>query len=62
VLSVPRWEVFARSCLDDLIPAAAGSPMVLLRLLDLRVAEGVSMVERQARLPVPPLPHQRVQT
>ena len=35
VLSLPRWEDFARSCLDDLIAAAAGSPMVLLRLRDL---------------------------
>ena len=35
ILSLPRWEDFARSCLDDLIPAAAGSPMVLLRLKDL---------------------------
>jgi uncharacterized membrane protein len=35
ILSLPRWEDFARSCLDDLIAAAAGSPMVLLRLRDL---------------------------
>jgi len=35
MLSLPRWADFARSCLDDLIPAAAGSPMVLLRLRDL---------------------------
>jgi uncharacterized membrane protein len=41
MLSLPRWADFARSCLDDLIPAAAGSPMVLLRLRDLlaRLAE-----------------------
>ena len=35
VLSLPRWEDFARGSLDDLIAAAAGSPMVLLRLRDL---------------------------
>ena len=35
VLRLPRWEDFGRSCLDDLIAAAAGSPMVLLRLRDL---------------------------
>ena len=35
ILSLPRWEDFARSCLDDLIAAAAGTPMVLLRLRDL---------------------------
>lgn len=32
VLRLPRWDDFARSCLDDLIAAAASSPMVLLRL------------------------------
>lgn len=35
ILSLPRWEDFARSCLDDLIADSAGSPMVLLRLRDL---------------------------
>ena len=35
ILRLPRWEDFARSCLDDLIAAAAGTPMVLLRLRDL---------------------------
>jgi len=35
VLRLPRWEDFARSCLDDLIAAAVSSPMVLLRLRDL---------------------------
>jgi uncharacterized membrane protein len=35
VLRLPRWEDFARGCLDDVIAAAAGSPMVLLRLRDL---------------------------
>ena len=41
VLRLPRWEDFARSCLDDLIAAAVSSPMVLLRLRDLltRLAE-----------------------
>jgi uncharacterized membrane protein len=35
ILCLPRWEDFARSCLDDVIAAATGSPMVLLRLRDL---------------------------
>jgi uncharacterized membrane protein len=35
ILCLPRWEDFARSCLDDLIAASAASPMVLLRLADL---------------------------
>jgi uncharacterized membrane protein len=35
VLRLPRWDDFARGCLDDVIAAAAGSPMVLLRLRDL---------------------------
>ena len=35
VLSLPRWEDFARSSIDDLIAAAATSPMVLLRLKDM---------------------------
>lgn len=41
ILSLPRWEDFARSFLDDLIAAAAASPMVLLRLRGLlaRLAE-----------------------
>jgi uncharacterized membrane protein len=34
VLHLPRWEDFARSSLDDIIAAAAASPMVLLRLRD----------------------------
>jgi uncharacterized membrane protein len=43
ILSLPRWADFARSCLDDLIAAAADSPMVLLRLRTLlaRVGEQV---------------------
>jgi uncharacterized membrane protein len=32
ILCLPRWEDFARSFLDDLIAAAAASPMVLLRI------------------------------
>jgi uncharacterized membrane protein len=32
ILCLPQWEDFARSCLDDLIAAAAASPMVLLRI------------------------------
>jgi uncharacterized membrane protein len=35
ILNLPRWEEIARSCLDDLIAAAASSPMVLLRLRQL---------------------------
>jgi uncharacterized membrane protein len=35
ILLLPRWEDFARGCLDDLIAAATGTPMVLLRLRDL---------------------------
>ena len=35
ILRLPRWEEFARSCLDDLIAAASASPMVLLRIRDL---------------------------
>ncbi len=32
ILCLPRWEDFARVCLDDVIAAATSSPMVLLRL------------------------------
>jgi uncharacterized membrane protein len=35
ILCLPRWEEFARDCLDDLIASAATSPMALLRLRDL---------------------------
>jgi uncharacterized membrane protein len=35
IISLPRWDDFARSFLDDLIAAAADTPMVLLRLRDL---------------------------
>ncbi len=35
ILSLPRWDDFARSFLDDLIAAAADTPMVLLRLREL---------------------------
>jgi len=35
MLSLPHWDDFARSCLDDIIAASAGSPMVLLRTRDL---------------------------
>jgi uncharacterized membrane protein len=40
ILNLPRWDDLARSCLDDLIPAAASSPMVLLRLRDLLLRLG----------------------
>jgi uncharacterized membrane protein len=35
MLNLPRWEDFARKCLDDIIVASADSPMVLLRTRDL---------------------------
>jgi uncharacterized membrane protein len=35
VLKLPGWDEFARGCLDDLIAAAGGSPLVLLRIRDL---------------------------
>jgi uncharacterized membrane protein len=35
LLHLPRWEEFARDSLDDLIAAAATSPMVLLRLREM---------------------------
>ena len=48
VLRLPRWDDFARSWLDDVIAAAAGSPMVLLRLRDLLARLG-----RRAQAPAP---------
>ena len=35
MLSLPHWDDFARSCLDDIIAASADSPMVLVRTRDL---------------------------
>jgi uncharacterized membrane protein len=35
MLSLPHWDDFARICLDDIIAASAGSPMVLVRMRDL---------------------------
>lgn len=35
MLNLPHWDDFARSCLDDIIAASAGSPMVLLRTRDM---------------------------
>jgi site-specific DNA recombinase len=44
-------------------PTGAGHPAVpagrAARLRDLRAAAGIGLVQRQARLPVPPRPHQR---
>ncbi len=44
-------------------PGRAGQPQVpagrSAGLRDLRAADGISLVQRQARLPVPPRPHQR---
>jgi uncharacterized membrane protein len=35
MLNLPHWDDFARGCLDDIIAASAGSPMVLLRTRDM---------------------------
>ncbi|MFD3719690.1 DUF2254 family protein [Streptomyces sp. NPDC058674] len=35
VVPVPDWERYVRTCVDDLLPAAAGSPMALGRMRDL---------------------------
>lgn len=35
MLNLPHWDNFARSCLDDIIAASAGSPMVLVRTRDM---------------------------
>jgi uncharacterized membrane protein len=35
MLDLPHWDDFARSCLDDIIAASAGSPMVLVRMRDM---------------------------
>jgi uncharacterized membrane protein len=35
MLDLPRWDDFARSCLDDIIAASAGSPLVLVRTRDM---------------------------
>ena len=40
ILSLPRWEDFARSFLEDLIAAATDTPMVLLRLRELLARVG----------------------
>ncbi|MGD0701071.1 MAG: DUF2254 family protein [Trebonia sp.] len=37
ILHLPRWDEFARGSLDDVIAAAAASPMVLLRLRDMLI-------------------------
>jgi uncharacterized membrane protein len=50
VLRLPQWEDFARSCLDDLIGAAADSPMVLLRLRDLLARLGGQVPASGARI------------
>jgi uncharacterized membrane protein len=35
MLNLPHWDDFARGCLDDIIAASAGSPMVLVRMRDM---------------------------
>ncbi len=35
MLNLSHWDNFARSCLDDIIAASAGSPMVLVRTRDM---------------------------
>ena len=35
MLDLPHWDDFARSCLDDIIAASAGSPLVLVRTRDM---------------------------
>lgn len=50
ILRLPRWEDFARSCLDDLITAAVGSPMVLLRLRDLLARLGEQSLAADAEI------------
>ena len=35
MLDLPHWDDFARSCLDDIITASAGSPLVLVRTRDM---------------------------
>lgn len=37
IFHLPSWDDLARTCLDDLIAAAAASPMVLLRLRDMLI-------------------------
>jgi len=35
MLTLPHWDDFARGCLDDIIAASAGSPLVLVRTRDM---------------------------
>src|SRR5216683_2832452 len=50
----------ARGPAPQAAPAAPGKRRYLLAgLLGLRAADGISLVQRQSRLPVPPWPHQR---
>ena len=35
ILDLPPWNDFALSCLDDIITASAGSPLVLVRTQDM---------------------------
>jgi uncharacterized membrane protein len=35
LLDLPHWDDFARGCLDDIIAASAGSPLVLVRTRDM---------------------------
>jgi uncharacterized membrane protein len=40
VLKLPHWDDFARACLDDIIAAATGSPMVLVRTREMLIRLG----------------------
>jgi uncharacterized membrane protein len=40
MLDLPHWDDFARGCLDDIIAAAAGSPLVLVRTRDMLTVLG----------------------
>jgi uncharacterized membrane protein len=40
ILDLPDWADFARSCLDDLLAAAGGSPLVLRRIRDMLLRLG----------------------
>jgi uncharacterized membrane protein len=40
MLDLPHWDDFARGCLDDIIAASAGSPMVLVRTRDMLMRLG----------------------
>jgi len=43
MLDLPNWDDFARSCLDDIIAASAGSPLVLVRTRDMLTHLGAAV-------------------